>query len=211
MPNGTTLTVLSVHAPLAAEDPAVAMKLAKNVVEKGFKYVFLYPPRPRDAVKGSVLPGMERIRCEVEQQSVVRAALVQLLESDKNEVASDDNEFITARLAQLNGSILAACTSSKSSWGCHFWGLVPRYAVLYNVLGKDDRYAKFGMYRDKGLSGYAPMLTDSQRQMTVEGWTYLPPPDQEQLFRLIEDPTFKILDDDIRSKWPRPGQGVHDV
>lgn len=192
LPKGSTLTIVTAaENPKALDDAGIARTLAENVLQKNFKYVFLYPPHARadsDRLKQVVV-------------LTVMGAFSRLL---LNETSGGDPSGTPETWLHLLTNAVNVFHTSEATKSWEFWGRMPRYTVLHNLRTNDKYFPRYGMYWDSGISAYSAPPIEPLAGEPVSGWTYLNKKDQETFYELLEDPKQSVLDRTTFDAWPIP-------
>jgi len=186
LPLRSTLTIASAaEKPKSLDEQGFALTLANNILTRGFRYIFLYPPFPDDDLEGI-------------KDAVVFTSVAAYKRSGPGH-------------AQLRGAVahdrvsaslrFVRTTREDRSW--EFWGRSPRYMVLYNVRARPaDAFPRFGMFWDEGVSAVSYSDDDSE---SISGWTNLTRTDCDAMYRLLEDRNSGVLSKKDYGAWLIPG------
>jgi transcriptional regulator with XRE-family HTH domain len=184
LPKGSTITIVSgFEKPRALDSEEVARRLAENVFEKDFKYVFVFPAIPPHSVQAL----LNRPISEAEVEGWLSAVREKVFKIwyDQHGANFSDEETIKMRKKARQENIFLVHTNDEKRESAFFWSLAPRYMALYNLFAQDREFTtkQYGIYWDRGqLSLSAPQGPT----LSVHGWTGLSDEDYATFSKLLE-------------------------
>jgi len=190
LPDRSTITILAASEdPKALDNRGIAESLAHNILAKGCRYIFLFPPYPEQDLAS----------VRVRLAGAVLTAIGGLTQGGAILELGAPEDWYKRIIDSIH---VFRTRDTPQSW--EMWGNAPNYAVLYNACAPNtELFPKYGMYWSKGISIYSSPLSPEPER--VSGWEFLDIAESNQLFGFIESPENHVIVQQDFAQWPLPG------